>query len=77
MSGRLATVRAPTPDPPGGLLSPGDVGERLAVSRSMVYKLLRTGELPALYVGRLPRIDPADHTAYIDRLRSRREARGL
>jgi len=70
MSGRLATVYGPKQHLPGGLLSPDQVAERLAVSRSMVYKLLRMRELPAVYVGRLPRIDPADLAEYIERLRS-------
>jgi len=51
------------------LLTPADVAARLAVSRSMVYKLLRVGELVAVYVGRLPRIAEADVYAYIQRQR--------
>jgi excisionase family DNA binding protein len=51
------------------MLTPADVAERLAVSRSMAYKLLRTGELPAIYVGRLPRIAEADLDAFIRRRR--------
>jgi len=54
---------------PTRLLAPAAVAERLAVSRSMVYALVRRGELPATYVGRLPRIAEADLTAYIERQR--------
>jgi len=35
----------------------------------MVYKLVRVGELPAIYVGRLPRIAEPDLVAYIERQR--------
>ncbi len=62
----MALESEPTTD---RLLTPSDVGNRLAVSRSMVYKLLRTGELAALYVGRLPRIAERDLDAYIERQR--------
>lgn len=75
MSGRLATLHDPEPQPPGGLLSPDQVAKRLAVSRSMIYKLLRARELRAVYVGRLPRIDPADLTEYIERQRLQGQAR--
>ena len=51
------------------LLTPDEVGQRLSVSRSMVYKLVRVGELPAIYVGRLPRIAEPDLVAYIERQR--------
>lgn len=51
------------------LLTPDEVGQRLSVSRSMVYKLVRVGELPAVYVGRLPRIAETDLAAYIERQR--------
>jgi excisionase family DNA binding protein len=49
------------------------VAERLAVSRSMVYKLARTGELPAVYVGRLPRFAEADILEFIATRRRTRE----
>lgn len=54
------------------LLTPQDVAVRLAVSRSMVYALIRKG-LPAVYVGRLPRIEPAALDAWIERQRESRE----
>jgi excisionase family DNA binding protein len=36
--------------------TPADVAERLAVSRSMVYALLKRKALAATFIGRLPRI---------------------
>jgi excisionase family DNA binding protein len=51
------------------LLTPAEVAARLAVSRSMAYKLVRTGELTPVYIGRLPRIAEADLEAYIVRQR--------
>jgi excisionase family DNA binding protein len=47
------------------LLTPDDVAKRLAVSRSMVYALVKTGKLRALHVGRLPRVTEADFAAYL------------
>ena len=55
------------------LLTPLEVGDRLSVSRSMVYKLLRIGELAAVYIGRLPRIAERDLDAYIEHRRRRGE----
>jgi excisionase family DNA binding protein len=52
------------------LLTPTDAATRLAVSRSLIYKLLKRGDLRAVYVGRLPRIDPADLEAFLDSRRS-------
>jgi len=51
------------------LLTPDEVAKRLSVSRSMVYKLLRTRELPVVYVGRLPRIGEIELAAYVERQR--------
>jgi len=55
----------------GRLLTPAEVAARLAVSRSMIYKVLRTGELASLYIGRLPRIAEADLEEYVERQRGR------
>jgi excisionase family DNA binding protein len=53
------------------LLTPDEVAARLAVSRSMAYKLLRTGKLVPVYIGRLPRILASDLDGYIERQRRR------
>ncbi len=39
----------------------------------MIYKLLRTGELPAVYVGRLPRFAEPDIVEFIASRRRKRE----
>lgn len=53
------------------LLTPRDVADRLAVSVSMVRKLAMLGELPPVYIGRLPRFEEADVLVYLDRQRAR------
>jgi len=57
----------------GRLLPPEDVARRLSVSRSMVYKLIRTGELSAVYIGRLPRIGEDELARYVEGHRATRE----
>jgi len=47
------------------LLTPAQVAERLAVSRSAIYAWVRAGHLPAIYVGRLPRFVEADVLEFI------------
>ena len=67
---RLAQVVVAGDDPKpwseGRLLAPRQVAELLAVSVSMIYKLLRVGKLRAIYVGRLPRIASDDLHGYIE-----------
>ena len=52
------------------LLTPLDVGKRLNVSRSMAYTLIKRGELKAVYVGRLPRVEASELARYIEARRS-------
>lgn len=47
------------------LLTPSQVAERLAVSRSAVYAWVRARRLRALYLGRLPRFTEADVLGFI------------
>jgi excisionase family DNA binding protein len=47
------------------LLRIEDVAERLAVSRSMAWKLIAYGDLPAVRIRRAVRVRPADLDAYI------------
>jgi excisionase family DNA binding protein len=72
MSSNQFHVAPAVPAAPSRLLPPTAVAERLAVSRSMVYALVRRGDLPATYVGRLPRIAEVDLAAYIERQRCQR-----
>ena len=54
------------------LLTPDEIARRLAVSRSMAYTLIKRGDLPALRIGRLPRVRESDFAAYL----ARAEVRG-
>ncbi len=47
------------------LLRLGDVADRLAVSRSMVWKLVALGHLPAIRIGRAIRVRPDDLDHYL------------
>lgn len=47
------------------LLRIEDVAERLAVSRSMAWKLIAYGDLPSVRIRRAVRVRPADLDAYI------------
>jgi excisionase family DNA binding protein len=49
------------------LLRIEDVAERLAVSRSMAWKLIAYGDLPAVRIRRAVRVRPADLDAYVER----------
>jgi excisionase family DNA binding protein len=64
---RVTTSTASTEAPPARLLRLEDVADRLAISRSMAWKLVATGEIRAVRVGRAVRIRPADLEAYIER----------
>jgi excisionase family DNA binding protein len=47
------------------LLRIEDVADRLAVSRSMAWKLVTYGQLPAVRIGRAVRVRPVDLEAYV------------
>jgi len=47
------------------LLRIEDIAERLAVSRSMAWKLIAYGQIPSVRIGRAVRVRPADLEAYI------------
>jgi excisionase family DNA binding protein len=49
------------------LLKPQDIAQRLNISRAMAYKLLNTGELPTVRIGRIVRVREADLEAYIQK----------
>lgn len=46
-----------------------NIADVLSVSEGMVRKLIRAGELRAIYVGRFPRIEQGDLDAYVERRR--------
>jgi excisionase family DNA binding protein len=47
------------------LLRIEDVADRLAVSRSMAWKLIAYGQLRSVRIGRAVRVRPADLDAYV------------
>lgn len=49
----------------GRLLRIEEIAQRLAVSRSMAWKLIAYGELRAIRIGRAVRVRPQDLEAYI------------
>jgi len=49
------------------LLKAEEVAERLNVSRSFVYSLMKTGQLPTVQIGGSVRVHPRDLEEYIDR----------
>lgn len=49
--------------------TPQAIAERLAISRSLVYALIKRGDLAATWIGRCPRITEADLLAYLQRAR--------
>jgi excisionase family DNA binding protein len=51
------------------LLTPEDAAELLAVGRTKLYDLLRTGAIESVRIGAARRIPAAALTAYVDRLR--------
>lgn len=48
------------------LLRVAEVAERLAVSEALVYKLMRTGRLPAVHIGGSLRFDPEQIRHFIE-----------
>jgi len=51
------------------LLTPEDAAQLLAVGRTKIYELLRTGAIESVRIGAARRIPAAALTAYVDRLR--------
>jgi excisionase family DNA binding protein len=51
------------------LLTPEHAAELLAVGRTKIYELLRTGALESVRIGAARRIPAAALTAYVDKLR--------
>ena len=51
------------------LLTPEQAAELLAVGRTKIYELLRTGTLESVRIGAARRIPAAALTAYVERLR--------
>jgi len=54
-----------TPNLPEQLLKASDVAEILNVSRAMAYKLMKTGEIPTIQIGKSKRVRMQDLASYI------------
>lgn len=50
------------------LLTVEEAADQLSVCRTMMYALIRTGEVESVRIGRLRRVRPADLEAYAARL---------
>lgn len=50
------------------LLTPEEAGDRLALSRTTIYELIRTGELRSVKIGRARRIPAASLDQYVNGL---------
>ena len=47
------------------LLKAAEVAQILNISRSLVYRLMQTGELPSVRLGRALRVNPSDLEQYL------------
>jgi excisionase family DNA binding protein len=56
------------------LLTIADVARVLGISRASVYRLMRSGELSAIRVGKRARFEPTDVRAYLERHREKEPA---
>lgn len=52
------------------LLRPAEVSRILSISKSKVYRLISSGELPSVEVGYSKRVHPSDLVHYIDNART-------
>jgi excisionase family DNA binding protein len=59
-----------TQDPPRQLLTRAEVVARLQVSPSTVARLLASGELPCVRIGRAVRVREDDFASFVERHRS-------
>ncbi|WP_405959186.1 excisionase family DNA-binding protein [Streptomyces sp. NBC_00868] len=58
-----------TADPTLALLTVEEAARRLRIGRTLCFRLVGTGELESVPIGRLRRIPPDAVTAYVARLR--------
>jgi len=49
------------------LLRPSDVAAHLNISKSYVYRLMQSGEIPLVRIGKACRVRPQDLEEYIER----------
>ena len=53
------------------LLKPGDAARMLNISRSLVYRLIRSGEIPVVRINSTVRIKPSDLNNFIEQRQSK------
>lgn len=61
-------TRGPGSDVPRLLLTVEEAAQRLGICRANMFKLIRTGDVASVQIGRLRRITPAALEDYIARL---------
>lgn len=54
-------------------LSPEDLAKKFNISLSSVYKLVRSGEIPSIRLGKIYRIPESDLTTYLRRQKTKKE----
>jgi excisionase family DNA binding protein len=69
------TVSPAEPEPAGLLLSVDEAAERLRLGRTFVYRLIMSGELESVKVGRLRRVPSECLPEYVAALRGLEEGR--
>lgn len=69
-----AALASAPDDPPPALLTVEEAARRLRIGRTTCFRLIRTGELESVPVGRLRRIPPEALTEYVTRLRGARQS---
>jgi excisionase family DNA binding protein len=58
------------------LIRPREVSMRLGLSRAMTYRLIESGELKSIRIGKSIRVDVAELTRFIDERRTREPDNG-
>lgn len=54
------------------MLTVKEVAERLSISRSLAYRMIRTGEIPSYRIANCRRVSEEELKKYLDRSRSER-----
>lgn len=66
----MHTVHADIDDPTLALLTVEEAARRLRIGRTLCFRLIRTGELESVPIGRLRRVPAAAISEYVTRLRA-------
>lgn len=75
--GREERTHGPTGDPDEKLLlSVVEAARRLGIGRTLMYELLRSGQIPSVRVGRLRKVATAALEAFVTGLREQGGGRG-